>query len=170
MTKRTLYDQASDENVDNKSGPIIQSGTKFFEKQMTDSEIEDTRQALLRKLKGLFDAGEMHITEKKGETIISVAPTKTGKRKGKAATSDEINAALDKIGGLKLPGAKRIYRPEEVLLRPELGPKHEQNMPTAKLTPRVSRDHVEIFNTCAENFSSKREALERAIELLARDT
>lgn len=134
--------------------------------RMTKKQIDTMRADLKDAMERLFDSGELHIVEKRGETIIRVAPTKTGKRRGKAATSDEINSALEKLGGLEVPGAKRIYRPEEVLRRPELGPKHEQNMPTAKLTPRVSRDHVEMFNASAERFSSKREALERAIELL----
>ena len=63
---------------------------------------------------------------------------------------------------------KRAYRKSESRPNPELGPLAEENRHTHKITPRVSEMHRDLFNLCAEEFASKRGALEAAIELLAK--
>ncbi len=64
---------------------------------------------------------------------------------------------------------KRIYRKSgsEELKDVNRKPTDEVNKLTKKLTPRVSDDHVKLFNKCVERSESGRKALERAVELLA---
>lgn len=65
---------------------------------------------------------------------------------------------------------KRIYRRKADLFDPSAKPTDEVNKLSSKLTPRVSRAHVDLFNSCASEFPNKRAALERAVELLALET
>jgi hypothetical protein len=63
---------------------------------------------------------------------------------------------------------KRIYRKsKDQLADPESGPRASVNRLTKQLSPRVSEEHRDLFNECSEAFPNKREALERAIQLLA---
>lgn len=132
------------------------------------SSVSPTR--LEETVRSLMEDGECSVTEKRGEKIYKLSITKVGKKHGKAATIDEINQAI--ADGLSVEGAKRVYRKEADLIDPTKDPMAEVNMLTSKLTPRVSRPHVELFNACADRFDgrgAKRLALERAIELLAED-
>lgn len=62
---------------------------------------------------------------------------------------------------------RRKYRKRHELPDPNATPRDEVNANTVKLSPRVSREHADRFNEFAFGFPTKREALERAIDLLA---
>lgn len=65
---------------------------------------------------------------------------------------------------------KRIYRnTKDQLKDASKGPRASSNRLTKQLSPRIYDEHRDLFNKCAVKFPSKREALERAIELLADD-
>lgn len=77
---------------------------------------------------------------------------------------------ITKKHGLSLESdkkGKRIYRKRQELPEPELDPKASANRLARQLSPRLYPEHIELFNECARSFPNKREALERAIELLA---
>lgn len=119
-----------------------------------------------------MDDGLCSIVEKRSDRVYKLRVTKRGQRLGEAASIDRINEAIakglaDADAGLVVPKAKRIYRRAEDLADPSAAPNAEVNLPTVKLTPRVSRTHAELFERLAAAHPSKRKALERAIELLA---
>ena len=92
-----------------------------------------------------------------------------GQKVKKSDIIKELKPLLDPEGDMREDG-KRIYRRKEELFDPNSKPKDEINQLTSKLTPRVSRAHVGLFNACADEFPNKRAALERAVELLAQET
>jgi len=81
----------------------------------------------------------------------------------------ELKPFLNSEGDMREDG-KRIYRRAPDLFDPKAKPTDEVNKLTSKLTPRVSRAHIGLFNACADEFPNKRAALERAVELLAQET
>lgn len=62
---------------------------------------------------------------------------------------------------------KRAYRRPNERPDPSQASNAEVNLLTKKIGSRVSIDHLELFNRCAEKAESGRQALEKAIELLA---
>jgi hypothetical protein len=127
--------------------------------------------------------------------VASEAPTKsrvlgaTNKEQIKSQKTKSVQVDTDKVGqndsgplnlseveeitrkhGLSLESdkeGKRIYRRRKELPEPGLDPKASANRLARQLPPRVYQEHFELFNECARSFPSKREALQRAIELLA---
>ncbi|MBL4829522.1 MAG: hypothetical protein JKY55_06515 [Aliivibrio sp.] len=97
---------------------------------------------------------------------------KVGQPKDKPLTLKSIEKILNKqnlIVAEKKPG-KRIYRKNiGPLSDPDKGPTASINRLAKQLSPRVYEEHRLLFNKCAEKFPNKREALERAIELLAQE-
>lgn len=135
---------------------------------MADSGNEEPNEAALENaIRQLMNDGDCTVVESRNDRVYRLRVTKNGRKHDKAATIDEINKAI--ANGLALPGGKRVYRSQEDLDDPNAEPKAEVNLLTKKLTPRVSREHVDLFDKCANGFQNKRQALERAIELLARD-
>lgn len=129
---------------------------------------KENANSLEEALRELMESGDCSIVEKRNDKIFKVSITKAGQKNGKAATVDEINQAI--AAGLRIEGAKRVYRKGSELADPSKEHTAEVNMLTSKLTPRVSRPHVDLFNACADKFDGrggKRLALEQAIELLA---
>lgn len=127
--------------------------------------VENSLETVLREL---MDSGDCSVVEKRNDKVYKISITKIGQKNGKAATIDEINQAI--ANGLRIDGAKRVYRKGSQLADPSKEHTAEVNMLTSKLTPRVSRPHVDLFNACADKFDGrggKRLALEQAIELLA---
>lgn len=89
-------------------------------------------------------------------------------KKGHKETSgfDKIRERLEEIEE-QLPDRKRRYLKRKDWDDPTKSPRAEVNQSAKKLTPRVSEEHVELFAKAAECFPNKRDALERAVELLA---
>lgn len=63
---------------------------------------------------------------------------------------------------------KRIYRSKKDLNDKDQSPDAEVNRSSVRPTARFSQKHNRLFNQIAANYSSKRAALEEAIELLAK--
>lgn len=124
---------------------------------------------LTETLRELLEEGDASVVETEGKVIRRIHPTKIGQRRGKNDIIGELNKFLRENDFVE-DKTKRIYRRKKDLFDPGADPKAEVNLLTSKLTPRVSRQHVAIFNACADHFDNKREALERAIELLAQET
>lgn len=117
----------------------------------------------------LLADGEASVVETDGKIIRRIKPTKIGQINNKCDIINSINTFL-KENNFMEERTKRIYRRKSDLPNPDLSPQSEDNLSSSKLTPRVSREHVELFNACAKQFSNKREALERAVELLAQES
>lgn len=89
---------------------------------------------------------------------------KVGQPNNETANLDNFEKYLEPK--LKL---KRIYRSREDLPDPARAPDAETNRSAVRLSARVSRHHELLFNKLAKDFPSKRAAIERAIDLLAKD-
>lgn len=127
------------------------------------AEIE---QSLSEAVSELLDQRECRIVKKEDNTVYKIEITRIGQKRGKHATVEEINKAIS--NGLNMEsGTKRIYRRKEDLPNPEFGSQHTSNRATKFVGTRVAPEYAELFSKCASKFSSKREALERAIALLA---
>lgn len=94
---------------------------------------------------------------------------KTGKEPSKSDIMEDVIKTITKHGFAldEETPEKRIYRKRENWPDPEQEKNAEANQLTKKLTPRVSEVHADLFNRLANEFPSKRKALEAAIDLLA---
>lgn len=104
------------------------------------------------------------------ESPTSGPPHEVGHGGDKNDILKELRDHLATREGFVKDREKRIYRRKADLFDPSSKPTDEVNKLTSKLTPRVSRAHVGLFNACADEFPNKRAALERAVELLALET
>lgn len=96
----------------------------------------------------------------------------SGRREAKGVTVGETEKLLKKhrFKLIDETTGKRIYRKtKEHLKDATQSPRAATNRLTKQLSPRVYEKHRDLFNRCADKFPSKREALERAIELLAKE-
>ena len=117
--------------------------------------------------RGQTKSGEIEIKKKPGITEAKWKKTKNkqgAKRTIKAESTDDFA-----IKALVEDKPKQIYRRREDWTDPKKSHRSEVNLLTKKLGPRVSEAHLSLFNKCADESESGRAALERAIELLAKD-
>ncbi|NQW09349.1 MAG: hypothetical protein HQ481_05625 [Alphaproteobacteria bacterium] len=128
---------------------------------------DDIRERILE----MLNADECSVSHAEGDTIFKLSPTKIGQKKGKSVTIAEINKRIEYIGFelKKEEGKKRIYRKAPDRPAPHLSPQAEDNLTSKKVSARVSENHLVTFEKIAKGFQSKRAALERAIDLLAKE-
>jgi len=80
--------------------------------------------------------------------------------------TDKIKEKLQEIDE-KLKDRERRYLKREDWKDPEKSEQAEVNKSATKIAARLSFDHKDLFERAASKFPSKRDALERAVELLA---
>lgn len=142
-----------------------------------NAAVDDT---LLEAIKMIVEYSQSKASGEKPEASFSVempqqnpltsTVEKVAHKKEKSAIIKELKGHLATKEGFVEDREKRIYRRKDDLFDPSAKPTDEVNKLTSKLTPRVSRTHVDVFNVCADEFPNKRAALERAVELLAQET
>lgn len=113
------------------------------------------------------------IFEKRGKTVgYQYVPYKDGKIVTDYDNIESIPTGyVDRfIEKLYKPKRERRYLKRDEWADPSKGPDAEINKSTKKITPRVSADHLRAFEEAAASFPDKRSALERALELLAKET
>ncbi len=97
------------------------------------------------------------------------ATGKVGQKKSKPLTLGQTEKIIKKHE-LELASDendKRIYRKKKDLPVPEQGSQGSQNRLTKMITTRIEPEFIELFNKCAEQFPTKKEALQEAVKLLA---
>lgn len=131
-------------------------------------------ETFLEAIKALVEQLNSAEASPSSDAKLEIVPSSTahsgiGQNVQKSDIIKELKPFLDSEGDMREDG-KRIYRRPADLFDPNSKPTDEVNKLTSKLTPRVSRAHVGLFNACADAFPNKRAALERAVELLAQET
>ncbi|MEO1192917.1 MAG: hypothetical protein AAFY02_14245 [Pseudomonadota bacterium] len=121
---------------------------------------------LQAELEEMLANGECSVASVESGAVRKINATKVGLKRGKSVNIENINQYLIE-NDFEFDVAKRIYRRRQDLPNPDKGPKHSSNRMTRVVGTRISPEHMELFNRCAEKFDNKREALEHAIDLLA---
>lgn len=155
-----------------KKGLAVKSKPKSKKDRKTT--VPDEADAAAGAAKKLSRSAEMnHSDEKRGKpqktTLDQTDAGEIGQNDQKSLMLRDIEK-ITKKHGFSLESdnkGKRIYRKRQELPEPELDPKASANRLARQLSPRLYPEHIELFNECARSFPNKREALERAIELLA---
>ncbi len=94
---------------------------------------------------------------------------KVGQKESKPLTLGQTEKIITKHG-LELEtdeNGKRVYRKKKDLPVPEQGSQGSQNRITKMITTRIEPEFIDLFNKCAEQFPTKKEALQEAVKLLA---
>lgn len=129
-----------------------------------------SRAAVEAAIEEMLGKGECSVTDEREGKIFRLRPTKIGQRKKKSATIEEINKVILKHGfELDEEKKKRIYRRKKDLPDPTRAHDDSTNRTTKQLAVRIDPATADRFNELAARFPSKREAFERAIELLEQE-
>jgi len=129
-----------------------------------------SREVVEAAIEEMLGSGECSIADERNGKIFRLRPTKIGQKQEQSASIEQINEFLKDIGlVLSDEKRKRIYRRSSDLPDPNRHPKDEVNRTTKMVGVRIDPERLERFNELAVHFSNKREALERAIELLESD-